>query len=80
MSPGSVVTAEHLPSLVASPLPDARLVLVEGRVEVQDGAQAEGIEVTSRLEVFRTAGREPTDDDLDEQAAALSVAVDALGG
>jgi hypothetical protein len=65
--------------------PDARLVLLEGRVEVvvgaADDAHRGALEIISRADLIERAGGEQlSDHELSEQAAALDVAVSELGG
>lgn len=66
---------------------DAVLVLIEGRTEVVTAGQlgAEqyrgALEIISRDELLkRTGGPTPDERGLEEQAAALTTAVDELGG
>jgi NADH dehydrogenase len=67
--------------------PDAVLVLLEGRVEVVGGRDADddahrgALEVISRADLIeRTGGEQLSDHEVSEQAAALDVAVTELGG
>jgi hypothetical protein len=65
--------------------PDARLVLLEGRVEVvvgaADDAHRGALEIISQADLIERAGGEQlSDHELSEQAAALDVAVSELGG
>jgi hypothetical protein len=67
--------------LLDSDLPDPTLVLVRGRVEVVAAGDRQGLDVISRKELLRRADQtEFTDAELDQQAAALSAALDTLGG
>ncbi|KUI28452.1 pyridine nucleotide-disulfide oxidoreductase [Mycobacterium sp. IS-1496] len=66
---------------------DAVLVLIEGRVEVVTAGQLGSeqyrgaLEIISRDELLKRTGGAALDDrGLDEQAAALTTAVDELGG
>jgi NADH:ubiquinone reductase (H+-translocating) len=67
---------------------DAMLVLLEGRTEVIDAAEADddahrgALQIISRADLLeRTGGNaEPSKHELAEQAAALDAAVSELGG
>ncbi|HEX8868445.1 MAG TPA: hypothetical protein VF821_22495 [Lentzea sp.] len=77
------VPVDDLKRLLQSDRPDAALVLVEGRYVVADSEESASgaFTVVTRDElVERLGGRPITDRDLDEAAAALSSAVDNLGG
>ncbi|MDF2825278.1 MAG: pyridine nucleotide-disulfide oxidoreductase [Mycobacterium sp.] len=67
--------------------PDAVMVLIEGRVEVIGRDELDTDEYRGALEVIsrhdlleRAGGTELTDNEMEEQAAALDVAVSELGG
>ncbi|MGM1057837.1 hypothetical protein [Saccharothrix sp. Mg75] len=81
------VTATHLRELLASPLPDPTLVLVEGRVEVvqQDDLDTDPLRgalvLVSRTELLGRGVEDGSSDrELEEQAAAITTAVTELGG
>ncbi|GAA4445902.1 hypothetical protein ACFQV2_26175 [Actinokineospora soli] len=74
----SAVRAGDLRDLLDSDLPDPRLVLHEGRVEVVAGDDRRGLDVVSRDEFTRDQA-EFTDQDLEQRAAALSAVVANLG-
>lgn len=85
MTEPQAVTADELRALLADPEGMA-LVLVEGRVEVahaggSDGDEHRGaLEVITRDELLARVGEDPGDAELAEQAAALTTAVQQLGG
>ncbi|MDQ2586005.1 hypothetical protein [Saccharothrix yanglingensis] len=81
------VTAAHLRELLASPLPDSALVLLEGRVEVvqQDDLDTDAyrgalVLVTKTELLDRGVGDESTEAELEQQATAIQTAVTELGG
>lgn len=85
MTEPQTVTADELRALLSDPHGTA-LVLVEGRVEVahaggSDGDEHQGaLEVISRDELLARVGEDAADAELVEQAAALTAAVQQLGG
>ncbi|QFZ17197.1 hypothetical protein [Saccharothrix syringae] len=81
------VKGSDLRDLLASSLPDPTLVLVEGRVEVvqvddlDTDAYRGALLLVSRQELLGRGVREDsTDHELEQQAAAVSTAVNELGG
>jgi hypothetical protein len=77
------VHGDDLRRLLDSELPDATLMMVAGSLTVVagDDRAASGLEVISRRQLLdRLGDAEPTGDELDRQAANVSVAVDNLGG
>lgn len=81
------ITADDVRSLLDSDLPEASLVLQEGRVHLLGGADlrsrryAGALFVASREQLRdRFLGREPSARELDEVAAGLRTAVSNLGG
>jgi hypothetical protein len=77
------VQAPDLRRLLDSDLPDPVLVLSAGRAEVVAAGDREraGLEIISRAEFLRRAGRTSfSDAELELQAGQLSTAVDNLGG
>lgn len=74
------VRADDLRLLLDSTLDNPLLVLHEGRVEVVAGEDRRGLEVVSREDFVRTAGKaEFSDQELERQAVALSATVGNLG-
>ncbi|MEU4740832.1 hypothetical protein AB0G02_10235 [Actinosynnema sp. NPDC023658] len=81
------VKASDLRELLTSDLPDPNLVLVEGRLEV---VQVDDLDtdpfrgamlLVSRAELLsRGVDENSSDDELERQAAAVSTAVNELGG
>jgi hypothetical protein len=81
-----MITADNLRRLLASET-DTVLILIEGRIEVVDPAALDtdeyrgALQVITRDELIEQAGGEQLSDrELLEQAAALEMAVDELGG
>ncbi|MGW5055617.1 hypothetical protein [Actinokineospora sp. NPDC004072] len=74
----ATVSADDLRALLDSPLPDAVLVLREGRVEVAAGADRAGMEIITRADLLSTPN--PSDDDLERRAATLTATTDIQGG
>jgi hypothetical protein len=77
------VHGPDLRRLLDSELPDPVLVLHEGRAEVVAANDREraGLEIISRAELRRRAGRTSfTDAELEQHAAHLATAVNNLGG
>ncbi|MBB3748679.1 hypothetical protein FHT44_001140 [Mycolicibacterium sp. BK634] len=81
-----MITADNVRQLLDSEI-DAVLVLVEGRIHVIDPAALDtdeyrgALQVITREELIEQAGGEQLSDrELLEQAAALEMAVDELGG
>jgi hypothetical protein len=81
-----MITADNVRELLAGDT-DSVLVLVEGRVSVIDPAALDtddyrgALQVITRGELVEQAGGEQLSDrELVEQAAALEMAVDELGG
>ncbi|WP_367131424.1 hypothetical protein [Saccharothrix sp. HUAS TT1] len=81
------VEASDLRELLTSDLPDPNLVLVEGRLEVVkvDDLDTDDYRgamlLLSRAELLaRGVDETSTDDELERQAAAVSTAVNELGG
>jgi hypothetical protein len=81
-----MITAEDVRRLLASEN-DTVLILVEGRIEVIDPAALDTDEYRGALQVItreelieRAGGEQLSDRELLEQAAALEMAVDELGG
>ncbi|TDO15130.1 hypothetical protein EV580_3271 [Mycobacterium sp. BK086] len=81
-----MITADNVRQLLDSEI-DAVLVLVEGRIHVIDPAALDtdeyrgALQVITREELIEQAGGEELSDrELLEQAAALEMAVDELGG
>ncbi|MBB3600931.1 hypothetical protein FHT40_000564 [Mycolicibacterium sp. BK556] len=81
-----MITADNVRQLLDSEI-DAVLVLVEGRIHVIDPAALGtdeyrgALQVITREELIEQAGGEQLSDrELLEQAAALEMAVDELGG
>ncbi len=85
MTGPQIVTADQLRSLLADPH-GTSLVLVEGRVEVAHSSGSDGdehlgaLEVISRDDLLARVDGDPSDRELEEQAAALTTAVQQLGG
>ncbi|HZA08595.1 hypothetical protein [Mycobacterium sp.] len=81
-----IITADDVRRLLAADEPDAVLVLVQGRTEVVpsgllDSDEFRGaLQVATRDELFdRLGSAEPSERELEEQAAALDTAVSELG-
>lgn len=80
------ITTDHVRALLAAESGGAILGLIEGQVKVIDADQrdadqyAGALEVVSRDELAQRLGDDPSDDDLNTQAEALSIAVQQLGG
>ena len=81
MTEPQTITVDHVRSLLEAERGDTALALIAGRVEVVGPDQLAGtLEVISRDELVERVGPAPTDDALAEQAAALTTAVQTLGG
>jgi NADH dehydrogenase len=86
MTEPQTITTDHVRSLLEADEGGAILGLIEGRVEVIDSAQlgtdeyAGALEVITRDELRERVGDEPTDEALNAEAAALSMAAHQLGG
>lgn len=80
MTEPQTITVDHLRTLLAAS-PDCFLGLVEGEVRVVDaGDDAGALEVVTAADLRSRVGDDPADDDLAEQAEALTAAVQQLGG
>lgn len=85
MTEPQTITTDHVQALLGSSA-GAKIMLVEGRVEVLDadavGSQEHqgALEVVSREDLADRLGEDPTPDDLAGQAEALTAAVQLLGG
>lgn len=81
-----MISAEDVRGLLQSDQKDPVLVVIEGRVEVigagrLGSADYRGaLEVVSRDDLVRRIGEDPSDREIDEQAAQLDTAVSELGG
>ncbi|RAV13483.1 hypothetical protein DQP55_09870 [Mycolicibacterium sp. GF69] len=81
-----MISADDVRGLLQSGEKDAVLVVVEGRVEVI-GASRLGsadyrgaLEVVTRDDLVRRIGDDPSEREIDEQAAQFDTAVSELGG
>lgn len=81
------ITSDHLRQLLDADDDDAVLVLIEGRAEVIDSDAIDddehrgALEVISRADLIeRLDGEDPSDHEIEEQAATLDATVDELGG
>lgn len=84
MTEPQTITVDHLRALLDAGTDTANLGLVEGRVEViTDGDATKhpgALEVISKEGLVARLGTSPTDDELAEQAASLTVAAQQIGG
>lgn len=84
MTEPQTITPDHVRSLLGRE--DGSIVLIEGRVDVVDAEQLDSdalrgaIEIVSRADLGERLGSDPTDQQVDQQAGALSVAVQQIGG
>jgi hypothetical protein len=82
----TLITTDDVRRLLAADEPDAVLVLIEGRTEVVPDARLDlpqyrgALQVISRDELIARLGTDPSEREVEEQAAALDVAVSELGG
>jgi NADH dehydrogenase len=85
MTEPQTITADHLRSLLDAGT-GARLVLIEGRVDVVGAAQLDNdeyrgaLEVTDRDSLAQRLGDDPSDEQLADEAGALTTAAQSLGG
>lgn len=81
-----MISAEDVRGLLRSEENNAVLVVVEGRVEVIGAGQLASadyrgaLEVVSRDDLVQRIGENPSEREIDEQAAQLDTAVSELGG
>jgi hypothetical protein len=83
MTEPQTITTDHVRALLDADDEATVLGLIGGGIEViaADRADEQGaLEVISRDELVERLGSDPSDEDLSEQAAALSAAVQHLGG
>ena len=86
MSEPQTVTPEHVRALLDSDDEAATLVLIEGRVAVASRDQLASddfrgaFEVVSRADLVERLGADPGEQDVVDEAGALSVAAQQLGG
>ncbi len=84
MTEPQTITPDHVRSLLGREA--GSIVLVEGRVDVVDAAQLDSdafrgaIEVISRDDLGKRVGDDPTDDQVEQLAGSLTVAVQQIGG
>ncbi|MDT5049450.1 MAG: hypothetical protein QOG75_5348 [Mycobacterium sp.] len=80
------ISTDDMRRLLQSELPDAILVLVEGRTEVIGAGQLASepyrgaLEVISRDDLMKRLGDAPSEHDVAEQAALLDTAISEMGG
>jgi hypothetical protein len=81
-----MISADDIRRLLRADENDAILVVVEGRAEVIGAGRLASpdyrgaLEVISREDLLQRIGTEPSDREVDEQAAQLDTAVSELGG
>jgi hypothetical protein len=80
------ITTDHVRALLAAEDGAAKLGLIEGRVEVIDADRAGAdelrgaFEVITRDELVDRLGADPSDEEVADQAATLTLAVHQIGG
>lgn len=81
MTEPQTITAQHVRSLLDSPSAGATLGLLAGEVQVVDAdGGSDALEVVSRAALVERLGTDPSDDAIAQEAAALTAAVQHIGG
>lgn len=82
MNEPQTITADDLRALLGSTGAAPSLVLVDGVATVVEGAEdaGKGLEVITRDALLERTDQDPTDDALEQQASALTAAVQKQGG
>jgi hypothetical protein len=84
MTEPQTITTDHVRALLAAQ--SGAIVAIEGRIDVVDTDQLASddyrgaFEVITRDELIERVGPDPSDEHLHEQAEALTVAVQSIGG